>query len=107
MKAHYDIDSGTIQIWLPDGTLISVLRKAVEDELNLGPAQEGEFNRLLYDHPLELVEMLLTGQLAGYLKTQAHAQAEQEDVISAQLRAQGYSPTQADALAREFLRYDD
>jgi hypothetical protein len=46
MKAQYDIDSGTIQIWLPDGTLVSVLREAVEDELNLGPAQEGEFSRL-------------------------------------------------------------
>ena len=68
MKAHYDIDSGTIQIWLPDGTLISVLREAVEDELNLGPAQEG--------------------------------------IISAQLRAQGYSPAQAGMLAREYLRYD-
>jgi len=106
MKAHYDIDSGTIQIWLPDGTLISVLREAVEDELNLGPAHEGEFNRLLYDHPLELVEMLLTGKLAGFLKAQAHAQAAQEDVISAQLQAQGYSPTQAGMLAREYLRYD-
>ena len=71
MKTHYDIDSGMIQIWLPDGTLISVLREAVEDELNLGPAQ-----------------------------------AEQEDVISAQLRAQGYSSTQAGMLAREYLRYD-
>jgi len=106
MKAHYDIDSGTIQIWLPDGTLVAVLREAVEDELNLCPAQEGEFNRLLYDHPLELVEMLLTGQLAGYLKTQAHAQATQEDIISAQLQAQGYSPTQAGGLAREYLMYD-
>ena len=65
MKAHYNIDSGMIQIWLPDGTLISVLREAMEDELNLSPTQEGEFNRLLYDHPLELVEMLLAGKLSG------------------------------------------
>ena len=57
MKAHYDIDSGMIQIWMPDGTLISVLREAVEDELNLGPAQ-------------------------------------------------GYLPTQAGMLAREYLLYD-
>jgi len=53
---------------MPDGTLISVLREAVEDELNLGPAQEGEFNRLLYDHLLELVELLLAGHLEEYLK---------------------------------------
>ena len=106
MKAHYDIDSGMIQIWLPDGTLISVLREAAEDELNLGLAQESEFNRLLYDHPLELVELLLAGQLAGYLKGRIHAQAEQEDVISAQLQVQGYSPAQASMLAREYLRYD-
>ena len=106
MKAHYDIDSGMIQIWLPDGTVISVLREAVEDELNLGLAQESEFNKLLYDYPLELVEMLLAGKLSGYLKTQAHTQAEQEDLISTQLQAQGYSPTQADSLTREYLRYD-
>jgi len=107
MKAQYDIDSGMIQIWLPDGTLVSVLREAIEDELNLGPVQEGEFSRLLYDHPLDLVEMLLTGQLAGYLKGQAHAQAAQESNIRDQLLRHGYSPQQADAIAREFLRYDN
>ena len=46
MKAYYDIDSGMIQIWLPDGTLISVLRETVEDELNLGPIQEDVFGML-------------------------------------------------------------
>ena len=107
MKAQYDIDSGMIQIWLPDGTLVSVAREAIEDEINLGPTQESEFSRLLYDHPLELVEMLLTGQLAGYLKGQAHAQAAQQNTIREQLLRHGYPPPQADAIAREFLRYDN
>jgi len=107
MKARYDIDSGTIQIWLPDGTLISVFREAVEDELNLTPVQEGEFSRLLYDHPLELVELLFTGQLAGYLRAQAHEQAAQENIIRNQLLQHGYSPPQADAIANEYMRYDN
>jgi len=53
-----------------------------------------------------LADMLLTGQLEGYLKTFAREQQSQEDVINAQLQAQGYSPTQAGMLAREYLRYD-
>jgi hypothetical protein len=51
--------------------------------------------------------MLLTGQLAGYLKGQAHAQAAQESSIRDQLLRHGYSPAQAAAIAREALRYDN
>jgi hypothetical protein len=50
--------------------------------------------------------MLLTGQLEGYLKEFSKGQQSQEEIISAQLQKQGYSPTQAGMLAREFLRYD-
>jgi len=69
MKAHYDSDSGTIQIWFPDGTLISVLREAVEDELNLGPAQEDKFSRLLYDHPAIFMIGDVFGMLFDFLQS--------------------------------------
>ena len=106
MKAHYNIDSGAIEIRLQDGTEITMLINEIADDMNMTLRQEGEFTRLAYEHPLELADMLLTGQLEEYLKTFAREQQSQEEVISAQLQAQGYSPTQAGMLAREYLRYD-
>ena len=106
MKAEYNIDSGAIEIRLPDGTEITMLINEIADDMDMTLRQEGEFTRLAHEHPLELADMLLTGQLEEYLKSFAKERQSQEDVISAQLQAQGYSPTQAGMLAREYLRYD-
>ena len=106
MKACYNIDSGAIEIRLPDGTEIIMLINEIADDMDMTVRQRGEFVRLTYEHPLELADILLTGQLEEYLKMFAKEQQSQEDVISAQLQAQGYSSMQADMLAREYLRCD-
>jgi len=106
MKAQYNIDTGAIEIRLPDGTEITMLVNEIADGMDMTVRQRDEFTRLAYEHPLELANMLLTGPLEDYLKAFAHGQQSQENVISAQLRERGYSQAQADALAREYLRYD-
>jgi hypothetical protein len=106
MKAQYNIDSGAIEIRLPDGTEMTMLINEIADGMNMTVRQEDEFTRLAYEHPLELADMLLTGQLEEYLKAFAKEQQSQEDIIGAQLQERGYSPTQAGMLARESLRYD-
>jgi len=107
MKAQYNIDSGAIEIRLPDGTEISMLVNEIADGMDMTLRQESEFTRLAYEHPLELADMLLTGQLEGYLKEFAKGQQSQVEIISAQLQAKSYSPTQARGLAREYLMYDN
>ena len=106
MKAQYNIDTGAIEIRLPDGTEITMLANEIAEDMDMTVRQRDEFSRLTYEHPLELADMLLAGQLEAYLKAFATGQQSQENVISAQLRERGYSRAQADALAREFLRYD-
>jgi hypothetical protein len=106
MKAQYNIDSSAIEISLPDGTEVTVRVNEIMDDMNLSARQQGEFTRLMYDYPLELADLLLAGKLEEYLRSFAREQQSQEEVISAQLQAQGYSTTQSDALARKFLRYD-
>jgi len=106
MKAQYNIDSGAIEIRLPDGTEITMLVNEIADGMDMTVRQRDEFTRLTYEHPFELADMLLTGQLEDYLKAFAKGQQSQESIISAQLRERGYSQAQADALAREYLRYD-
>ena len=106
MKAHYSIDSGAIEIRLPDGTEITMLVNEIMDDMDMSVRQRDELIRLAHEHPLELADMLLTGQLEGYLKEFAKGQQSQEEIISAQLQAKGYSSTQARGLAREYLMYD-
>jgi len=83
-----------------------MLVNEIADGMDMTMLQRDEFTRLAYEHPLELADMLLTGQLEEYLRTFAREQQSQEDIISTQLRERGYSQAQADALAREYLRYD-
>ena len=106
MKVQYDIDMGAIEIKLPNGTGITMLVNEIADGMNMTARQSGEFSRLAYEHPLELADMILTGQLDDYLKTFAGERQSQEDVICRQLQDRGYSQTQAEGLAHEFMRYD-
>jgi len=82
-----------------------MLINEIADGMDMSLRQRDEFSRLAYEYPLELVDMLLTGQIEEYLKAFVRGQQSQEDIISAQLRERGYSQTQANALAREFMRY--
>jgi hypothetical protein len=50
VKAQYDIDSGTIQIWLPDGTEITMLVNEIEDSMDMTLIQRGEFTQLAYEN---------------------------------------------------------
>jgi len=57
MKAHYNIDSGAIEINLPDGTEITMLVNEIAEDMDMTVRQEGEFTRLAYEHPLEQAGM--------------------------------------------------
>jgi len=83
-----------------------MLVNEIADGMNMTARQSDEFSRLAYEHSLELVDMVLTGQLEDYLKAFSTEQQSQEDVICGQLQERGYSPAKAETLAREFLRYD-
>lgn len=106
MKAQYNIDSGTVNIRFSDGRAISILCNEVEKSMNLSLRQRSEFDRLVYDHTLEFSELLLSGKLESYFKDYASDYQSQGDNIRQQLLEHGYSPSKADELAREFMRYD-
>jgi len=78
----------------------------IEDTMDLTTTQHGEFDRLVYDYPLEFAELVLSGNLESYLKGYAKDYHEQENNIQAQLEKAGYPPEKAEEIAREFMRYD-
>ena len=106
MKAEYNIDSGYIDIHYSDGTIMSILCNVIEDTLDLSVTQRGEFDRLVYDYPLEFAEPVLSGKLESYLKGYSKDYHELENNIQTQLEKAGYPPKKASEIAREFMRYD-
>ncbi|MDR1564001.1 MAG: DUF6061 family protein [Oscillospiraceae bacterium] len=105
MKAEYNIDNGCIDIEYSNGTRLSILCNKIEDTMDLTIIQRSEFDRLVYDHPLEFAELVLSGKLECYLKGQANDYYEQERNIADQLEKH-YPPKKAKEIAREFMKYD-
>ena len=107
MRAKYNIDSGCIDIVYADGTSMNILCNMIEDAMELTVIQRSEFDRLVYDHPIEFARLVLSGELENYLKSHARDYKSQEDNIRKQLVENNYTAEQADAIAREFMRYDN
>jgi hypothetical protein len=54
IRAQFDIDSGTVNVWFPNGAAISILCNEIEDSMNLTVRQRSEFDRLIYATHLNL-----------------------------------------------------
>jgi len=96
-----------VDIVFLDGSTMSILCNVIEDTMDLSAIQRSEFDRLVYEHPLEFVELLLTNKLEGYLKGYAKDYQSQKDKIREKLIKDGCPPSQADTIAHEFMRYDN
>ena len=62
-----------------------------------------EFDRLVYDHSQEFAELVLSGQLEGYLWGTAKAEYSVTANIAKQLEGR-CTPSMADIIAREIAR---
>ena len=63
-------------------------------------------NKLLDDKPVEYVVMALSGELQTYCDIEADMVKEMFGTIVQGYLKQGYSKAMAEALAREFFRYE-
>lgn len=64
----YNIDTASVEVTFSDGSLLSIYTPAVDDELNLTTTQQTELDWLLYNEPMEYVQLLLSGEVYHYLK---------------------------------------
>ena len=100
MTAQYNIDTGCVDISAGN---LSIMCNRIEDMMELSPFQRSEFDRLVYDHPLDFAELLLSGRLEEYLKGCSAEHKEQRNHIREQLLG-CYPPSIADEMASEILR---
>ena len=68
LSCEFNLDTARVELYLEDGTLLSIDCTAVENEAANSMYQRSELDWLIYNDPLAYAELLLNGDLELYLK---------------------------------------
>lgn len=69
LSCEFNIDTACVELWLTDGTLISIDCTAVENELADNMYQRSELDWLIYNDPATYANLILNGDPETYLKS--------------------------------------
>lgn len=69
LSCEFNIDTACVELKLADGTIISIDCIAVENEVADNMYQRSELDWLIYNAPLEYVNLILNGDPEMYLRT--------------------------------------
>ena len=65
---EYNMDTACVELKFTDGRMISIDTIAVENEVADNMYQRSELDWLIYNKPLEYAQLVLGGELEGYVK---------------------------------------
>ena len=65
---EYNMDTACVELKFTDGRMISFDTIAVENEVADNMYQRSELDWLIYNKPLEYAQLVLGGDLEGYVK---------------------------------------
>ena len=68
VSCEFNMDTACVELSLEDGMLLSIDCTAVENEVANSMYQRSELDWLIYNDPLEYVNLILDGELEVYLK---------------------------------------
>jgi len=71
LSCQFNIDAGRVEARFEDETTLAIDCIAIEDEYGNTPAQRAELDWLLYNKPLEYIQLILAGNPEEYLKNVA------------------------------------
>ena len=67
-SCEFNMDTGCVELWFQDGSMISIDCTAVENEVADNMYQRSELDWLIYNAPLEYADLILNGDPEKYLK---------------------------------------
>ena len=68
LSCQFNMDTNRVEARFEDGTTLAIDCIAIEDEYGDTPAQRAELDWLLYNKPLEYIQLILAGDPKEYLK---------------------------------------
>ncbi len=67
-SCEYNLDTNCVELVYSDGTMLSIDTSAVENEYAEDMYQRSELEWLIYNDPLAYADLVLNGDVEGYLK---------------------------------------
>ncbi len=68
LSCEFNMDTACVEVKFADGSMISIDTIAVENEVADNMYQRSELDWLIYNKPLEYVQLVLVGDLEGCLR---------------------------------------
>ena len=68
LSCEFNIDTGNVELRYADGSMISINCTEVEKKVAMSINARSELDWLVYNAPLDYAELVLSGNLEGYLK---------------------------------------
>lgn len=68
LSCEFNIDTGDVELRYADGIMISIDCTEVEKEVAMSVNARSELDWLVYNAPLDYAELVLCGDLEGYLR---------------------------------------
>ena len=68
ISCEYNMDTNCVELVYTDGTVIAIDTDAVENEYAEDMYQRSELDWLVYNAPREYADLVLDGDVEGYLK---------------------------------------
>ena len=68
ISCEFNMDTACVELKFTDGSMIAIDTIAVENELADNMYQRSELDWLIYNKPLEYAQLVLDGDLEGYLR---------------------------------------
>ncbi len=67
-SCEFNMDTNCVELTYTDGTMLAIDTIAVENEYVEDMYQRSELDWLIYNAPLEYADLILNGDVKGYLK---------------------------------------
>ena len=98
LKCEYNMDNGYVEVYYKDGNMLRLKCEEVESRLRLTQHSQSKIWKLLDENPIEYVSM--------YCDIEDDMVKSSHDMLLQQYLDLGYNQATAEALIREFNRYD-
>ncbi len=103
---EYNMDNGYVEVYYLDGNILQMKCEEIEANLRTTEQSLAKLHKLLDDKPIEYVAIALSGELQAYCDIEADMVKGMFGTIVQGYLKQGYNKVMAEALAREFFRYE-
>ena len=106
MGYEYNMDNGYVEVYYLDGNVLRLKCEEIEASLHTTEQSLAKLHNFLNSKPIEYIAMALSGELQAYCDIEANMVKGMFGTIVQGYLKQGYNKAMAEALAREFFRYE-